>query len=55
MNMKPAPRAGSARPGIPKRKDASAPDSGSLTDQILILCMSGRFGVQEAIAEATRH
>ncbi len=27
----------------------------SLTDQILTLCMSGRFGVREAIAEAIRH
>jgi len=27
----------------------------SLTDQILTLCMSERFGVREAIAEATRH
>ena len=26
----------------------------ALTDQILTLCMSGRFGVREAIAEATR-
>jgi hypothetical protein len=27
----------------------------SLTDQILTLCMSERFGVREAITEATRH
>jgi hypothetical protein len=27
----------------------------SLTDQILTLCMSGRFGVREAIAEAIKH
>jgi hypothetical protein len=27
----------------------------SLTDQILILCMSGGFGVREAIAEALKH
>jgi len=26
----------------------------SLTDQILTLCMSGRFGVQEAIAKAIK-
>ncbi len=27
----------------------------SLTDQILTLCMSERFGVREAIAEAIKH
>jgi hypothetical protein len=27
----------------------------SLTDQILTLCMSGCFGVREAIAEAIKH
>jgi hypothetical protein len=27
----------------------------SLTDQILTLCISGRFGVREAIAEALKH
>jgi hypothetical protein len=55
MNVKPAPSAGSARLGSPKRRDAFEPDRGSLTDQILTLCISGRFGVREAIAEATRH
>jgi hypothetical protein len=52
--VKPALRAGSARPGIPKRRDVSAPNRGSLTEQILTLCMSGSFGVREAIAEALR-
>ena len=27
----------------------------SLTDQILTLCMSGCFGVQEAVAEVLKH
>lgn len=32
----------------------SSPDNLSLTDRVLNLCMSGHFGVREAIAIATR-
>lgn len=31
------------------------PAKHSFTDQILTLCASGRFGVREAIVEATKH
>jgi hypothetical protein len=40
---------------LPKAISKSKRVSHSLTDRILTLCISGRFGLREAIAEAIRH
>lgn len=40
---------------LPEVRCKSGTKRRSLTDQILTLCMSGRFGVREAIAETIKH